>query len=85
MKQLIRTLVSPHQSANGDGTFMEHAVHATRLLVGQTSGASRQITVNLTGTTKTEYNRDEYADNDDFEFEGDDVIDFTETNPFGDP
>jgi|TARA_B110000914_G_scaffold225742_1_gene247411 hypothetical protein len=79
------TLVSPHQSANGDGTFMEHAVHATRLLVGQTSGASRQITVNLTGTTKTEYNRDEYADNDDFEFEGDDVIDFTETNPFGDP
>jgi hypothetical protein len=78
-------LVSPHQSANGDGTFMEPAVHATRLLVGQTSGSSRQITVNLTGTTKTEYNRDEYADNDDFEFEGDDVIDFTETNPFGDP
>ena len=78
-------LVSPHQSTNGDGTFMQPAVHATRLLVGQTTGSSRQITVDLTGTTKTEYNRDLYADNDEFEFYGDDVIDFTETNPFGDP
>ncbi|HAW04688.1 MAG TPA: hypothetical protein DCW83_08370 [Saprospirales bacterium] len=79
------TIVSPHQSTNGDGTFMQHAVHATRLLVGQTSGSSRQITVDLTGTTKTEYNRDPYADNDEFEFVGDDVIDFSESNPFGDP
>ena len=78
-------LVSPHQSTNGDGTFMQPAVHATRLLVGQTSGSSRQITVDLTGTTKTEYNRDPYADNDEFELYGDDVIDFTESNPFGDP
>jgi len=79
------TLVSPHQSINGDGTFMQNAVHATRLLVGQASGASRKITLDLTGTTKTEYNRDEYADNDDFEFEGDSFIDFSEANPFGDP
>jgi hypothetical protein len=79
------TLVSPHQSSNGDGTFKQFEAHATRLLVGQTSGASRKIILDLTGTTKTEYNRDEYADNDEFEFEGDDVIDFTETNPFGDP
>ena len=78
-------LVSPNQSINGDGTFMQPAVHATRLLVGQTSGSSRQITVDLTGTTKTEYNRDPYADNDEFELFGDDVIDFSETNPFGDP
>ena len=78
-------IVSPHQSTNGDGTFMQHAVHATRLLVGQTSGSSREITVDLTGTTKTEYNLDVYADNDEFEFAGDSVIDFTEANPFGDP
>ena len=78
-------LVSPHQSTNGDGTFMQPAVHATRLLIGLTSGSSRQITVDLTGTTKTEYNRDPYADNDEFELYGDDVIDFTESNPFGDP
>lgn len=79
------TLVSPHQSTNGDGTFMQNAVHATRLLVGQKSGSSRQITVDLTGTTKTEYNTDVFADNDDFELLGDDIIDFSETNPFGDP
>ena len=79
------TLVSPHQSINGDGSFMQPAVHATRLLVGQSSGASRKITVDLTGTTKTEYNRDEYADNDEFEFQGDSFIDFSEANPFGDP
>ena len=78
-------LVSPHQSTNGDGTFMENSVHATRLLVGQSSGSSRQITVDLTGTLKTEYNLDVYADNDEFELAGDSVIDFTEANPFGDP
>jgi hypothetical protein len=78
-------LVSPHQSDNGDGTFMQPAVHATRLLVGQTSGSSREITVDLTGTVKTEYNRDLFADNDEFELEGDSIIDFSEVNPFGDP
>jgi len=78
-------IVSPHQSTNGDGTFMQPAVHATRLLVGQKSGSSRQITVDLTGTLKTEYNLDVYADNDEFELAGDSVIDFTEANPFGDP
>jgi len=78
-------LVSPHQSLNGDGTFMQNSVHATRLLVGQKSGSSRQITVDLTGTLKTEYNLDVYADNDEFELAGDSIIDFTEVNPFGDP
>tara|TARA_B100001079_G_scaffold263359_1_gene266468 strand:+ start:784 stop:1731 length:948 start_codon:yes stop_codon:yes gene_type:complete len=78
-------LVSPHQSDNGDGTFMENSVHATRLLVGQSSGSSRQITVDLTGTVKTEYNLDAFADNDEFELEGDSIIDFSEVNPFGDP
>ena len=78
-------LVSPHQSTNGDGAFMENNVHATRLLVGQKSGSSRQITVDLTGTVKTEYNLDAFADNDEFELEGDSIIDFSEVNPFGDP
>jgi len=80
------TLVRPHQSVNGDGTFMQFSAHATRLLVGQTSGSSRTITLDLTGTTKSEYNSgDEFADNDEFEVAGDLVIDFTESNPFGDP
>jgi len=33
----------------------------------------------------TNYNRDTYADNDQFDYEADDIIDFTETNPFGMP
>ena len=37
------------------------------------------------GTVKTFYNKDVFADNDEFELAGDDVIDFTESNPFGDP
>jgi len=59
---------------------MLHAYLLVKHLVAQ-----GQITVDLTGTTKTEYNRDPYADNDEFEFVGDDVIDFSESNPFGDP
>jgi len=79
------TLVSPHQSTNGDGTFMQNAVHATRLLVGQKSGSSRQITVDLTATTGEYAVADVFADNVDFETQGDSIIDFSEVNPFGDP
>jgi hypothetical protein len=81
------TIISPHQSSNGDGTFMAFTVQAAanRALVGTESGTTSQITVDQSGTTKTFYNQDPFADNDEFEVAGDDVIDFTETNPFGDP
>jgi hypothetical protein len=58
---------------------------ATRKLVGAESGTASNITVDQSGTTKTFYNEDPFADNDEFEVAGDAVIDFTETNPFGDP
>jgi hypothetical protein len=81
------TIISPHQSTNGDGTFMTFSVQAdaTRKLVGAESGTASNITVDQSGTTKTFYNEDPFADNDEFEVAGDAVIDFTETNPFGDP
>ena len=81
------TIVTPHQSSNGDGTFMSFSVQAAsnRALVGTESGTTSQITLDQSGTVKTFYNQDVFADNDEFEVAGDSVIDFTESNPFGDP
>jgi hypothetical protein len=39
----------------------------------------------LLTTEATNYNRDQYADNDNFDYEADSIIDFSETNPFGMP
>ena len=81
------TIVTPHQSSNGDGTFMTFSVqtNTNKALVGSESGTTSQITIDQSGTIKTFYNQDVFADNDEFEVAGDDVIDFTESNPFGDP
>ena len=81
------TIISPHQSTNGDGTFMTFSVQSatTKKLIGKNSGTQTYITIDQSGTTKTFYNQDVFADNDEFEVAGDDVIDFTESNPFGDP
>ena len=81
------TIISPHQSTNGDGTFMTFSVQSatTKKLIGKNSGTQTYIIVDQSGTTKTFYNQDPFADNDEFEVAGDDVIDFTESNPFGDP
>ena len=81
------TIISPHQSVNGDGTFMTFSVQAAanRKLVGAESGTAQNITTDQSGTLKTFYNEDPFADNDEFEVAGDSVIDFTESNPFGDP
>ena len=81
------TIISPHQSTNGDGTFKTFFVDAdaNQKLVGTESGTSQNITTDQSGTLRTFYNEDPFADNDEFEVAGDDVIDFTETNPFGDP
>ena len=57
---------------------------ANRKLVGTLSGTSLNIVTDET-TSITQYNQDVFADNDEFEVAGDSVIDFTESNPFGDP
>jgi|TARA_B110000908_G_scaffold148707_1_gene181413 hypothetical protein len=81
------TIISPHQSTNGDGTFKTFFVDAdaNQALVGTESGTTSNIVTDESGTVKTFYNKDVFADNDEFELAGDDVIDFTESNPFGDP
>ena len=81
------TIISPHQSINGDGTFKSFFVDAdaNQRLVGTESGTSQNITDDQSGDEKTIYNQDPLADNDEFEVAGHSVIDFTESNPFGDP
>jgi len=81
------TIISPHQSINGDGTFKTFFVDpdANQKLIGSESGTSSNITTDQSGTLRTFYNEDPFADNDEFEIAGDSVIDFTESNPFGDP
>lgn len=81
------TIISPHQSTNGDGTFKTFFVDAdaNQALVGTESGTTSNIVTDESGTVKTFYNKDVFADNDEFELAGDDIIDFSESNPFGDP
>ena len=57
------------------GTFL-----AGEMLLGSTSGANRAIR-----TVNTDDIIDPYADNDTIELEADSILDFSESNPFGNP
>ena len=65
-----------------DGTARKLAVStdATKTLVGQDSGAAWYVQVDAPELAMT---GDPYAQNQDFETTGDNIIDFTESNPFG--
>ena len=67
-----------------DGDFRElyQSTDVTKQVVGTESGTSYDV---LLTTEATNYNRDQYADNDNFDYEADSIIDFSETNPFGMP
>ena len=51
------------------------------MIVGSESGASRQLRVQVDDNDITS----PYAENDVFEVQGDSILDFSETNPFGTP
>jgi len=68
-----------------DGKFRELYVNDVNPVIGTESGASYMVTTDSQTLNKTNYNRDEYADNDEFDYEANDIIDFSETNPFGMP
>jgi hypothetical protein len=73
------TIVS-HKTS--DGKFRIFYVDPTNEIVGTESGATYPVEV---ADNKTNYNREVYSDNDIFQTEADDIIDFSEVNPFGDP
>ena len=68
-----------------DGEF--HTLTANTALVGQTSGTTSTVTsvVELTNENITSFVNDELAQNSSFDIIGNDYIDFSESNPFGDP
>jgi hypothetical protein len=57
---------------------------ATKVVIGTESGTSYNVQ-STTIPDRTNYNRDVFSDNDAFQSEADDIIDFSEFNPFGDP
>ena len=71
---------------NSDGKVKEFIASNSIPLVGETSGFTSYITkvYGLTDTTQT-FDTDGGAQNVDFETFADGFIDFSETNPFGDP
>jgi hypothetical protein len=67
-----------------DGQFRKFYVDTSNMITGTESGAIYAC-YSTTVTNSTNYNRDPYADNDFFQDEADNIIDFSETNPFGEP
>lgn len=65
-----------------DGTDRTFFADATKRINGDDTGAAWVIT-NVDETKSLD--NDTFADNQDFEVEGDSIIDFSETNPFGEP
>jgi hypothetical protein len=65
-----------------DGTDRTFYIDASERITGDDSGVAWVIT---DIHEERDLDNDTYADNNDFEIEGDAVIDFSETNPFGEP
>jgi hypothetical protein len=70
-----------------EGRFRELYPSDVNPVVGTESGTSYMCITSSQDHPQpvTNYNRDSYAANDQFDHEGDDIIDFSETNPFGMP
>lgn len=68
-------------SLTSEGKFRQLYVDASNSVTGTESGASYNVLSLKTDITN--FNRDVLADNDAINFEADGIIDFTETNPFG--
>jgi len=75
----IGELVLVGQSSS-DGSNREFTANNNRI-VGEDSSASALITA----INEDVLEDNPFADNDDFEIEGDSIIDFSESNPFGEP
>lgn len=75
-------IVQTRDSDNGSDTFWQVTAGTVGNLIGQRSGASRPVTAVTDDMTALE-DVDAQAQNKQFETIGNDFVDFTETNPFG--
>jgi hypothetical protein len=76
--------ISSQVASDGSNTlFAPTSAGTTGNIIGATSAASYEI-ASIDAFSSID-NNDPYADNEDFETIGNNFIDFTETNPFGEP
>ncbi len=76
--------ISSQVASDGSNTlFAPTSAGTTGNIIGATSAASYEI-ASIDAFSSID-NNDPYADNEDFEIIGNNFIDFTETNPFGEP
>jgi hypothetical protein len=75
-------VVQTRDSDNGSDTFWQVTAGSVGNLIGQRSGATRPVTAVTDDMTALE-EVDAQAQNNQFETIGNDFVDFTETNPFG--
>ena len=75
-------VVQTRDSDNGSDTFWQVTAGSVGNLIGQRSGATRPVTAVTDDMTALE-EIDAQAQNNQFETIGNDFVDFTETNPFG--
>ena len=75
-------VVQTRDSDNGSDTFWQVTAGSVGNLIGQRSGATRPVTAVADDMTALE-EVDAQAQNKQFETIGNDFVDFTETNPFG--
>ena len=75
-------IVQTRDSDNGSDTFWQVTAGTVGNLIGQRSGATRPVTAVTDDMTALE-DVDAQAQNKQFETIGNDFVDFTETNPFG--
>ena len=75
-------IVQTRDSDNGSDTFWQVTAGTVGNLIGQRSGATRPVTAVTDDMTALE-DVDAQAQNKQFEAIGNDFVDFTETNPFG--
>lgn len=75
-------VVQTRDSDNGSDTFWQVTAGSVGNLIGERSGATRPVTAVTDDMTALE-DVDAQAQNNQFETIGNDFVDFTETNPFG--
>jgi hypothetical protein len=75
-------IVQTRDSDNGSDTFWQVTAGTVGNLIGKRSGATRPVTAVTDDMTALE-DVDAQAQNNQFETIGNDFVDFTETNPFG--
>lgn len=84
-RQPTNTKVDLVQVGSTDSTIREFTVNGNMVATGDNETWQIQVVHDIDTTDASAFMNDDTADNREFEIAGDSIIDFSETNPFGDP